>query len=347
MDLNLFLEVRRDEWQYLEGLVDRLESGVRLTEDEADRLCRLYRKASSDSIRVRTETRNPAVIEYLNNLIARCYAAIYRGRRFGVKDLWTFYAAEVPRTVRRESRAVAASAACLLAGTLFGFVALFADSRSREFLVPAEHQVQAPNERIDALESGGDVFTLEQSGFLTGFFFTHNFKVGVLAFAVGIAWGVLTFVMLFANGLMLGALMADYVQSGWHATVFFFAWILPHGIPELTAVVLCGAAGLVVGRVVVRPGLRSVRDALRIRGPAAARLVLGTAPLFLLAGMIEGSISQVNEPVLSYGLKVLFALGMGALVYSWLLLAGRRKAAPAAPAAGPLMLFREGEEANP
>jgi len=82
---------------------------------------------------------------------------------------------------------------------------------------------------------------------------------------------------------------------------------------------------------------------MKIHGPDAASLLMGTVPLFLIAGVVEGSISQVYEPHLDYGLKIFFALGIGVLVYAWLLLPGRRRGPRPPVLAGPRVLLDEDE----
>jgi uncharacterized membrane protein SpoIIM required for sporulation len=106
--------------------------------------------------------------------------------------------------------------------------------------------------------------------------------------------------------------------------MFFWAWILPHGIPELTAVFIAGASGLVIGRGLWVPGRRSRKAALVHEAKRAVRLVLGTMPILVLAGVIEGTISQMHAPIMPYELKLAFAVVVGIAVYAYLLFAGRR-----------------------
>jgi uncharacterized membrane protein SpoIIM required for sporulation len=103
-------------------------------------------------------------------------------------------------------------------------------------------------------------------------------------------------------------------MTGW-----FWAWILPHGIPELTAICIAGAAGFIVARGLAAPRGLPRRVAVRKEAISAVRLLLGTLALFVLAGLIEGSISQIHPPKLSVGFKIGFALMVGSGVYAYLL----------------------------
>jgi uncharacterized membrane protein SpoIIM required for sporulation len=160
----------------------------------------------------------------------------------------------------------------------------------------------------------------------TSFLFTHNIQVAFTAFALGMTAGIGTAIALFFNGVFLGALAQRYAENdlaGW-----FWAWILPHGIPEMTAICVAGAAGLIVARALVAPrGLRR-REALRVESRRALELLLGTLCLFVIAGVIEGTVSQIHPPRLPVTFKISFALIVGAAVYGYLL-SGLKNRSPA------------------
>src|SRR5690606_23863761 len=114
------------------------------------------------------------------------------------------------------------------------------------------------------------------------FLMSNNIKVGLMALVLGITFGVGTSVLLFANGVPLGALGMQYFLEG--EGLFFWAWILPHGIPELTAIVIYGAAGFQLARGLLAPGDRT-RSAALVEGAArGVKIALGTVPLLVLAG---------------------------------------------------------------
>jgi uncharacterized membrane protein SpoIIM required for sporulation len=113
----------------------------------------------------------------------------------------------------------------------------------------------------------------------------------MLCFALGFAAGVPVVLLLFYNGLILGAMAALY--SGRGLGLEFWAWILPHGVTELLAVCLCGMTGLVFGMAVVFPGERSRLDNLARRGREAALAVVGAVLMLFVAAGIEGLFRQL------------------------------------------------------
>jgi uncharacterized membrane protein SpoIIM required for sporulation len=189
------------------------------------------------------------------------------------------------------------------------------DPQASSYLVPADHVSIDPIERAKK-QATQEAAAIDQQVAFSSFLFTHNISVAFMAFALGLTLGVGTVVMLFANGVFLGALAQAYAAKG--LSGWFWAWILPHGIPELTAICIGGAAGLMLARGLASPGRQSRGESLRREARGAVSLLLGTMALFVLAGMIEGTISQIHPPHLSVAFKISFALTVGSVVYAYL-----------------------------
>jgi uncharacterized membrane protein SpoIIM required for sporulation len=121
--------------------------------------------------------------------------------------------------------------------------------------------------------------------------------------------------------------LAIYAERG--LLVPMLGWLLPHGVPEIGAVLLCGAAGLHIGRALTLPGRLSVRDALRVAGRRAAIVVAGTVVLFAIAALVEGLFRQlVKDDALRFAL----AAFNFAWLLTWLAWSGRKQARSGAEA---------------
>ena len=208
------------------------------------------------------------------------------------RELFRF---ELPRVVRRYFVFVAASLALVALGVLTGYRMTQADPERYYSFVGGMAQGRTPasstQELRKVLYSRGEG---PLSVFAT-FLFTHNSKVGMLCFALGFAAGVPVVFLLFSTGLMLGAMVALYDSRGLGGE--FWAWVLPHGVTEIGALCLCGAAGMVIGASVVFPGRHTRLRNLALRGREVALLAMGAVAMFLMAGLIEGIFRQTVQNV--------------------------------------------------
>lgn len=317
MELAEYVETRRPRWATLERLLDRAEREglAKLSLSDARQLSRLYRAASSDLLWVRARAGAADVSGYLNDLVGRAYALTYPGKRVRLGDLGRFLSRGFPALLAKEWRTFAASLLVFFAGFGFGWVGMMFDPEAAPYLVPAQHLTLDPAKRA-ADEAASDGARVGDQAAFASFLFTHNIQVAFLAFALGVTAGIGTVVMLFGNGVLLGALAWVYASKG--LLGWFWAWILPHGVPEITAICIAGAAGFMLARGQVAPRGLSRRQALRREAVSAVKLLMGTLALFVLAGLIEGTISQIHPPRLSIAFKLGFAAVVGLGVYGYL-----------------------------
>lgn len=326
-DVNRFVDERGAAWARLEQLLQRIErEGLASLDLAASReFGRLYRAVSSDLLRARSEMVNAAVVDYINDIVARSYAIMHAPARGAVgRKVLAFFTTDFPRLFRRERRMVALAALIVFSGAAIGAGFVAVDRYALGALIPDDHQAMTPGERVGREEHTAGVSGDAAAAF-SGWLFTHNLEVSFLVFALGVTFGFGTVALLFYNGVPLGALAMQYHQAG--QGMFFWAWILPHGVTELTEVCVAGAAGLIIARGLWLPGRRSRAAAFAEEARTAASLVLGGAPLLVLAGVIEGTISQMHAPVLSYAAKLGFAAFVAVGLVVFLTRAGRGEAA--------------------
>ncbi len=308
---------RGEAWRRLEATLRRLDTqGARsLAVADVHELGRLYRAACADLLIAQHELADAALTDYLNGLVARGYARVYGRRRLQRVHVFEFLWRDFPRLVRRERLAIALSACLLVGGAISGAAVISLDPQAMGLVIPDMHQARTPEERVraEAVEGSAKV---GPAAVFSSFLFTHNIQVTFLVFALGVTFGVGTAAVLFWNGVPLGALAAQYHASG--QGLFFWAWILPHGVVELTVVIIAGAAGLLLARGLWCPGLRSRRAALVIEARAAVRLIAGGMPLLVVAGVVEGTISQMHAPVMPYSAKLTFAAALFAALMLYL-----------------------------
>ncbi|HXI19495.1 MAG TPA: stage II sporulation protein M, partial [Gemmatimonadales bacterium] len=130
---------------------------------------------------------------------------------------------------------------------------------------------------------------------------TNNIGVAFNCFAGGIFVGVGSLVLLAFNGLSIGAISAHFANQG--LLGYLWTFIIGHGVLELFAIWVAGAAGFLLGLALIAPGDLSRADALLLRGRLALRMIGAVVVMLVLAGTIEGFVSAGTEP-LAYRLAV-------------------------------------------
>jgi uncharacterized membrane protein SpoIIM required for sporulation len=148
---------------------------------------------------------------------------------------------------------------------------------------------------------------------------THNTQVSLFTFAMGFTWGIGTVVLLFYNGIILGAVALDFIRAG--QSTFLLGWLLPHGAIEIPAIVLAGQAGFILAGALIGWGRRvSLKARLRAVAPELVTLLCGLAIMLIWAGIVEAFFSQYHEPVIPYHAKIIIGtLELTALIlfFGW------------------------------
>lgn len=302
----------QSEWQELERLLQRGKSSLRsLSPEELGRLDVLYRRATVQLARAATRARDPALVSYLNSLTAQAHSLIYVSpRRSLVAGAVGFLLVGFARCVARHWRMHATAAAIFFGAALFGYLASRHDIRAAYALsMPGDVRQpgSSPEQLLDVLRHGRDQEHGELFVFAS-FLFQNNLKVGLLAMGTGVLAGVPTVLVLLMNGLMLGQ-FAQMHSAVPEVRLEMWAWILPHGVPELGAIVLSGGAGLLLGWSLLRPGELSRAESLRRAGAEAARTALGVAAMLFVAAIVE---SYVRQSELSTPARLWFAAASAA-----------------------------------
>ena len=310
IDLNHFLEEERPIWQELEALLNRLDTGIgtRLDLHEVERFHYLYHRSSSDLAKVATFASEPDLLTYLEQLVARAYGEIHENHDRRVRFTparWFFRT--WPRTFRKHLSAFWLSLAVTMMGALLGAGAVAFDSEAKEIILPFDHLLGTPSERV-AQEEQAKIDRLSGGkGSFSGYLMTHNIRVSLMTFSMGLTWGLGTIISLFYNGAILGAVCLDYIRDG--QIVFLAGWLLPHGVIEIPAILLSGQGGFILASALIgRGNSQSLKERLRSSWGDLTTLLGGMGIMLVWAGLIEAYFSQYHEPVLPYSLKIAFGL---------------------------------------
>lgn len=301
-----FRSEREWDWRRLEGVLRKLEtrSATALSDDDLMALPVLYRSALSSLNVARATSLDKALVDYLESLCTRAYFFVYGPRSTLVARLARFFARDLPLAVASLWRETLISGGLLMLGAVVAYVLVSGDPDWYYAFVDKElaggRDPSAPTEvlRAGLYETPDADDAL--SAFAT-FLFTHNAQVAILAFALGFAFCLPTAFLLTATGAMLGAFLALYGGRGLGFELG--GWLMIHGVTELFAVVLAGAAGLRIGWTLAFPGPRGRQEAMAATGGLAATVLGGVVMMLFFAGLLEGFGRQlITSDILRYAI---------------------------------------------
>ena len=285
-----FRQAREDDWRRLERLMEKAEKGsaAKLSDTEILAVPVLYRSTLSALSVARETSLDQGLIDYLETLSARAYFFVYGSRATLQDRLASFFRRDWPAAVQGLWRETLVSAGLMLLGAVVGGWLVMHEPEWFYAFVPGElsggRDPTASTETLRATLDG----TVNADGLsvFAAFLFTHNAQVALLAFALGFALCVPTALLILYNGATLGAFFALFASRG--LGVELGGWLLIHGVTELFAVILAGAAGLRIGWSVAFPGRRRRLDTAVEAGRMAGVAMGGVVVMLLLAGLLEG-----------------------------------------------------------
>ena len=327
IDLKKFISTERVYWTELETMLDKIEKGPdqRMNLNGLKRFHYLYQRASSDLAKIMTFSAEPNIRRYLESLVGRAYGEIHETRDRSVRATptsWFFYT--FPRTFRRHFRAFVISALAFAVGCTFGGFAIGIDPEAKEILMPFEHLRGDPSDRVQKEEAADTDRLAGRKASFSSYLMTHNTKVSIFTLALGMTYGIGTLIMLFYNGVILGAVALDYLLAG--ESQFLLAWLLPHGSVEIPAILLAGQAGIVLaGALIGWDKPVSLKARLRFITKDLVTLIAGVALMLVWAGIIEAFFSQYHEPVIPYAGKIGFGMLELLMLILFFALSGKKR----------------------
>ncbi|HTZ18370.1 MAG TPA: stage II sporulation protein M [Dissulfurispiraceae bacterium] len=325
VNLHKFISEEGRYWMELEAELEKLENDPerRMSIDEVKHLHYLYQRTASALARISAYSSEPEIRRRLESLTARAYAEINetRKRPHRFRPVHWFFTV-FPLAFRRRMHAFYLSLAITVAGMLIGGFVVALDPEAKQVILPFPHLKGSPAERVASEEKIMEdrLQGVKMRG--ASWYMTHNTQVCIFTMALGISWGVGTVLMLFYNGVILGAVVLDYALAG--KALFLVAWLSPHGAVEIPAILLAGQTGLILaGALIGRGNSTPLNERLREVSGDIVTLIFGVALMLVWAGFIESFVSQYHEPVLPYALKTGFGVVEIILLILFFALSGR------------------------
>jgi uncharacterized membrane protein SpoIIM required for sporulation len=281
----LFIKKNTPRWQQFESLLAGRSAA------NPDTLADLFIQLTDDLSYARTNYPESQTTLYLNNLTAKVHQSIYRNKKEEKGRFVTFWKYELPHLFYSVHKQLLYSFIIFMAAAVIGAVSA-AHDKTFVRLILGDAYV---NMTLENIEKGDPMAVYKSSGQMNMFFLItlNNILVSFKAFAYGLLLSVGTAYILLFNGIMLGAFQFFFYQKGMLITSVLSIWI--HGTLEISAIVIGGCAGLVLGNSILFPGTYSRLESLKIGAKKGLKIIVGLVPVFIMAGFLESFITRLTE----------------------------------------------------
>lgn len=280
-----FIRRNIEKWKNTEKVV---EKAARLS---PDRLADVYTDLTADLAFAQTRYPNSRITIYLNNLASALHNEIYRGKKERWSRVVTFWTREVPLTMYDARKELLISFVIFAVSVLIGVLST-ANQPDFVRLILGDRYVDMTLRNI----ADGTPMAVYGSSSEVPMFLgitLNNIMVSFYCFVMGIFTSFGSGFMLLRNGIMVGAFQAFFYQQGllWESSLAI--WL--HGTIEIWSLIVAGAAGVALGNGWLFPGTYSRLESFRRGAKRGLKIVVGTVPMFILAGFIESFLTRHTE----------------------------------------------------
>jgi uncharacterized membrane protein SpoIIM required for sporulation len=286
--------VQMREGKFIDKNVDRWKSYLDDTknpDEQADRLIHLI----DDLSYAKTFYPQSKTTQFINALAAKQFQYLYQHKKQNYSRIFTFWKYELPLLFGKYHKIYLFTFAFFLICVLIG---VFANMHDPSFVrsILGDSYVDMTEENI----AKGDPFGVYKQGNEFGMFIriaANNIRVSLVVFAMGLLACVGTLYMLFQNGIMLGCFQQMFFAKGLGWKSVLVIWV--HGTLEISAIVIAGTAGIILGNSILFPGTFTRIESLKKGARDAVKIIFGLIPFYLLAAFFEGFVTRHTEmPVL-------------------------------------------------
>jgi len=289
MDIDRYIQRNDPTWRRLEQLASTGAKNVRsLSDQDINELVGLYQQVSADLSHARGQYRDPELNARLSRILGEARVVIYRRRGSAARTVRRFFTETFPVAVWHSRRYVVVSFLALMLPAFAMGLWLANSPAVLDAAVPPEMQELIADEEFESYYSSDSAENFASQVTI------NNIQVAFLAFALGVVPLLGPIGVLVLNGVNVGVMAAVMHHEGEAAQ--FWGLILPHGLLEISSIVIAGAAGLRLSWALVAPGDRTRSQAFREEGMRAVVIVMGLALCFIVAGFIEGFVTPSSLP---------------------------------------------------
>ncbi|NDV77936.1 stage II sporulation protein M [Dysgonomonas sp. 511] len=298
-----FIKENREKWQ-------KIDSQTKASDIPSETLADNFIELTDDLSYARTFYPGSQTVRYLNQLTGQYFIKIYKYRKRSKGRFFRFWSEELPLVMYKYRKNMLYAFIFMFAGVLLGVFSQQQDSTFASFFLSPAYV----NQTLENIEKG-DPMAIYKDDHKELMFFgiaTNNIWVAFYAFILGIFFSAGTVYILFLNGIMLGVFQYFFYTKGLLLTSALSIWL--HGTLEISAIIIAGGAGLILGNSLLFPGTYKRTYALQKAAKDALKVVVGLVPVFLVAAFIESYLTRLTEMPIYFNLTI---IGLSAAFIIW------------------------------
>ena len=279
-----FIKHNKNKWEDFENYI---KNGSQI---HADKLAEIYIKITDDLAFSRTHFPTSQLTLYLNNLASDLHLSIYKNKKEDSFRIINFWKYELPEVMSTSLKYVLISFIIFLLSGIIGALSAAHDDTFVRLILGDQYV----NETLSNIDKGDPMAIYKQMGqteMFLGITF-NNIRVSFMVFIAGIFSSIATGYLLFSNGIMLGAFQYFFYQKGLLMTSVLTIWI--HGTLEISAIIIAGAAGIIMGNGLLFPGTYSRLQSFQRAAKKGLKISIGLVPIFIVAGFLEGFVTRMT-----------------------------------------------------
>lgn len=281
-----FIQINSSLWKELEEFSQLVnKKGIKaLPSKDIKRFLHIFRQCSHHLAYARTHYPKSSIVDYLNSLAGRCHNHVYAVKRISSGKFFKYMFRGFPELLKEYKWFVIASFSFFFIGLLLSLLLVLYNSNNASIFLPGNMI-----EGVKSGKSGGGQWNYP---LMSSYIMYNNISVSLRAFVFGITLGLGTMYVLFFNGAILGSLTGLVYLYG--DPINYWSLILPHGVIELTAIFISGAAGLIIAKSLLLPGEYKRSHSLINGAKKSVSLIIGVVLMLVIAGIIEGFFTPLN-----------------------------------------------------
>jgi uncharacterized membrane protein SpoIIM required for sporulation len=275
------------EGQFIKQNIERWKSYEEPT-DDPDEVAKRFTYLVDDLAYAKTFYPFSNTVKFINGLALRIYLSIYRNKKESRGRFKSFFVQELPLVIRRHHRTLLFT---FLFFTAFMLIGIFSAWQDQSFArgVLGDGYVDMTERNIAQGDPFG-VYKDENELVMFLYIAFNNIKVAFMCFAFGLLFSVGTIWILFRNGLMLGVFEQMFFHHGLGVQSILVVFI--HGTLEISAIVIAGSAGLMIGNAMLFPKTYKRGQAFKMAAKDSIKIMVCLVPIFLVAAFFEGFVTR-------------------------------------------------------